>query len=379
MKDFPILYENKHECCGCTACYAICPKRAITMQPDNEGFLYPTVDKDKCIKCYTCLNVCKFKKVSNMKIAILTLFNGNYNYGGFLQAYALAYVLNKMDCVAYQIKVSGGKNLIYPSRLSQCRQYSLQEIILKIQEKLIERKNTCIESRINERKKLFDLFESQNIPVGNRSYNIENIDLLGKDYDAFVVGSDQIWNPNVLNSFFALDFEVGNGRKKIAYAASIGRGALSEYEGICLKKYLKSFDSISVREQSAKNLLLAAGIENQIDIVLDPTMLIKQKDWDIVCQKRIIESKYVLLYAFSCYPYQTELKYYYESKGYRMVYIPYVKQKNNNFDWKSPLEPIWEVGPAEFLSLIKYADVVITDSFHGTVFSIIQTIFRVQT
>ena len=61
-KDYPILYKEKHECCGCTACCAVCPKGAICMQPDEEGFLYPVIDKDKCVKCYACIKVCAFKK-----------------------------------------------------------------------------------------------------------------------------------------------------------------------------------------------------------------------------------------------------------------------------------------------------------------------------
>lgn len=64
-KDFPVLYKEKQECCGCTAYYAVCPKEAITMQPDEEGFLYPAVDKEKCVKCYACLKVCVFNKHQN--------------------------------------------------------------------------------------------------------------------------------------------------------------------------------------------------------------------------------------------------------------------------------------------------------------------------
>ena len=60
-KDYPILYKDKSECCGCTACYAICTKGAMSMVSDKEGFLYPLVDKSKCIKCYACINVCAFK------------------------------------------------------------------------------------------------------------------------------------------------------------------------------------------------------------------------------------------------------------------------------------------------------------------------------
>ena len=60
-KLLPELYDSVENCCGCSACYAICPVRAITMDPDEEGFLYPTVDVEKCIRCYQCISVCAFK------------------------------------------------------------------------------------------------------------------------------------------------------------------------------------------------------------------------------------------------------------------------------------------------------------------------------
>lgn len=65
MKDLPIFYKRKEECCGCTACYAICPVRDIEMVEDEEGFFYPKlIDEDKCIRCYQCLKVCPFKHLN---------------------------------------------------------------------------------------------------------------------------------------------------------------------------------------------------------------------------------------------------------------------------------------------------------------------------
>lgn len=61
QKEYPVLYEEKENCCGCSACYAKCPKNAIEMLPDEEGFLYPFIDIEKCICCYKCLTVCAFK------------------------------------------------------------------------------------------------------------------------------------------------------------------------------------------------------------------------------------------------------------------------------------------------------------------------------
>ena len=60
-KEIPVLYKRKEDCCGCTACYAICPKSAITMQPDEEGFDYPVIDEKMCIRCGMCLKVCPIK------------------------------------------------------------------------------------------------------------------------------------------------------------------------------------------------------------------------------------------------------------------------------------------------------------------------------
>ena len=60
-KEKPIPYKKKEECCGCTACFAICPVKAITMKEDEEGFLYPVIDEKKCIKCYKCMKVCPLK------------------------------------------------------------------------------------------------------------------------------------------------------------------------------------------------------------------------------------------------------------------------------------------------------------------------------
>ena len=61
-KPIPILYETKSSCCGCTACYAICPKEAISMVEDEEGFLYPHINEELCTRCYQCMKICPIKE-----------------------------------------------------------------------------------------------------------------------------------------------------------------------------------------------------------------------------------------------------------------------------------------------------------------------------
>ena len=61
VKTVPILFKKKEECCGCSACYAICSQEAISMEVDYEGFAYPVINEEKCIACQLCLKVCPFK------------------------------------------------------------------------------------------------------------------------------------------------------------------------------------------------------------------------------------------------------------------------------------------------------------------------------
>ncbi|MBR2044690.1 MAG: 4Fe-4S dicluster domain-containing protein [Agathobacter sp.] len=62
QKSIPDLRNDKVSCCGCAACYSICPVGAIAMMADEKGFLYPQIDEGKCIRCQRCINVCAFKK-----------------------------------------------------------------------------------------------------------------------------------------------------------------------------------------------------------------------------------------------------------------------------------------------------------------------------
>lgn len=303
------------------------------------------------------------------KAAICTLFHRNYNYGGILQCFALYKVIERMGCQPTVIALRKCKNPIYPSLLSRCRQYSFSEIVSKLFEKFNEKAHPKVRKILSERFRLFENFIAKNI---ESTYPITDGDLnnLGNMFDIIISGSDQVWNPNAVTKVFLQDFNVKSSCKKISYAASISRNSLSKREKKIMIPAIRMFNAVSIREKTAKRILDEENIDNVV-VVLDPTFLLNSDQWDQYVAPPMCKKPYVLIYSFSVFPYEKELLDKYTKDGIDVLYIPYAKQKYNYFDTKSRMKPVWNVGPSEFLSLIQNANMVYTDSFHGTVFSII--------
>lgn len=306
------------------------------------------------------------------KIAICTLFHHNYNYGGILQAYALSHVIkclgNDVKIVDYDDKVN--TNPVYPTICSRLSQYTMTEIIKKISSIVVSKANGSVKSKLQARISLFNEFIEQYFEktslVGDA--DVEN---LARNFDVFVCGSDQVWNPNSLTKLYLLDFNLPTRVKRVSYAASISRNALSDREKSIMVPAINKFDHVSVREITAENILKKLGVKN-ISTVLDPTLLLSSQDWDNVSCARIIQEPYVLVYSFSECKFSSQLIKVYQKRGIGVYFIPFAKQEYNKFDSKrNGMKPLFDIGPSEFLSLFKYAEAIYTDSFHGTVFSII--------
>lgn len=304
------------------------------------------------------------------KIGIITLYNNNYNYGGILQAYALCKTINDMGNECKVIDYSGNRNIIYTSLKERIRQYNLIEIFKKSRDIIDQKVNSKkIQLIVNKRKEMFDIFCNEYIPH-TRKYIDDNIYELNKELDFFISGSDQVWNPNCALGVFLQDF-VDNDKKKISYAASISRNNLSEYEKNKMIPLIRKFKYISIREETGKRLLESCGIEN-VYTVVDPTMLLTKNQWEKIATKSIEEKPYVLCYFFSnSKKYREKIDNFCNEKKMKLLFIPYAKQKYTNTDSKGKGIPVNNVGPREFLSLIKNAEYIFTDSFHGLVFSII--------
>ena len=185
--------------------------------------------------------------------------------------------------------------------------------------------------------------------------------------DFYVTGSDQVWNCIHNEGIDTHYFWEGIDGTKISYASSIGKKIDAEDEIVAFKKYLTGFKAISVREQSACTELGRLGISSQV--LLDPTFMLDRKQWEPFSSKRLVKTPYLFMYL----PYNiVDKKAIYESarkvanaKGLKII----------TFSIKAEKEPLADktffyANPGDFLSLMYNADYVITNSFHGTAFSI---------
>lgn len=182
----------------------------------------------------------------------------------------------------------------------------------------------------------------------------------------YVVGSDQVWNPEILFSpIYYLNFGTPE-TKRIAYAASFGKKTIHPDYHNEMERLLANFDSISVREDSGLHILRDLGYN--AEVVLDPTLLLGKDEWECVASKPSnIPEKYVLCY-FLHYPSNVDslIEDIKAKTGYKIINIATDVGMRSIGDIQR-----WDIGPQEFVWLFQHARMVLTSSFHGTVFSII--------
>ena len=291
-----------------------------------------------------------------MKIGILT-FHKARNYGAILQTYALQKKLRQFNsdteiidynCPYFQdsYKIISFKNITVKSIVKQFLLYKSKK----------------------QKYSKFDKFIKNNIRLSKvKNIKKKDIEKYTKEYDKIIVGSDQVWNMSCTNGdlTYFLDFVTDNKRKN-SYAASFGKRNITDKEKKVASKYLSSFNAISVREKDGQEILDDLNIKNA-SVVVDPTLLIEKKEWDKICAERMVNTGYILEYKL------------YNSEKIKKIAKKLAKEKKLKIivlqsDLKKEIEGskvIRNAGIKEFISLIKYADYVITNSFHGTIFSLI--------
>ena len=181
------------------------------------------------------------------------------------------------------------------------------------------------------------------------------------------VTSCGIQHSHIALSLFFLTF-VPNGGKKISYATSIGITDLTDEEKRKFKDWLSSYDAISVREFQAKKLLESFITDHVICQVPDPTFLLDVEDWKRLAVNPNIKGKYILLFTLQWSPVLVEYcKRLNAESGLQLVVLTQIQPQYTDGGYI----PVTDAGPKEFIGYIANAEMVITNSFHCTVFSII--------
>lgn len=271
------------------------------------------------------------------KVGIVTLL-GN-NYGGILQAYALKQYINTMNT---------GLKVQHINYIPKFNKKNIKNVL-----KNIIYTNRNIKFR-KFKKKYLEMTEK-----------VGNFDCLNFDY--YIAGSDQIWNSDIdinIRKYYYLGFT--QSKNKISYAASIGKSQLCEdnYEDL-ISNYLNDFKRISMREEEGAKVYQSLT-NNKIETVIDPTLLLNKNEWDKVKVEYKCDKNYTFVYIL----------------GITNEYINIINDISEvyNLDiielfykkcFKKSLKCENKFGPSEFIGAIDNAKNVITNSFHGMVFSIL--------
>lgn len=292
----------------------------------------------------------------NIKVAIMTWYTYR-NYGTVLQASALYHKVRELGYAVDLIKY-----MPRPGRSKKTVRSLQREVLSKA--KAITNKAYSSEKH----KKLFAEYLEARVTETKECDSYVDLEGLTCEYDAFLCGSDQIWSPLNFDEKYFLPF-VSDSNKKIAYAPSFGTSKIDDpiiKERI--SEHVNSFEHLSTRElQGAELIKSMTG--KAAKVVLDPTLLMTTDEWnafaDTEKKENRISGDYIICYFLGEYKkYMRYVRLLSKTMGIPYYVIP-VKQKQKNAKGKIP----FEVGPSEFVSLIKNATHVCTDSFHGLVFA----------
>lgn len=296
------------------------------------------------------------------KVGIIT-FHNSYNCGSMLESFAMQEIIKKR----------GGKSTIIDfSNKGQKDMYnvfipnnSLKNIV----------KNILVfphKKRIARNNLLYEKFKKDNFNLTNKSFS-KMEELSDENFDVVIAGSDQIWNITIPDSDDAYFLPWVKKAKKVAYSPSFGSKNILKYSTNpeLYKKYLLDFNALSIRENNGKKWIKDL-CDKDVDVLLDPTLLLQSSDYDKIADNDYKPNKdYIFFY---CPSFDIKICEFVKeiSIKYNLDVIAWsTKSYYYKFVSKYGFELVPYETPALYLSLIKNAKLVITTSFHGTIFSTI--------
>lgn len=286
-------------------------------------------------------------------IGILTFYDTT-NYGALFQMYALEKQIMKTN---FQGEVSviryNCQEVERREKISITNSKSLKELI----------KNCLLYKSNKEKHDKFKLFCKKNIKFSKNIYDSQKLDRLGKEYDAIIVGSDQVWNATLTGNDFGFYLPDCYGIRKYSYAASFGNNSISLETREKIGNYLQDFRMVSTREKDGTEIVKELGMPCKT--VLDPTFFMSKDEWVEISEKCRVTKKYILMYLIQdrkkTFEYAKKIA---KEKDYLIKYI------NISPRYEAGVENIRAASPSEFMGLLLNAELVITGSYHGVALSI---------
>lgn len=293
-----------------------------------------------------------------MKVGILTFHNA-HNYGAVLQAYALKTYVKSLGYEAQII------NYFSDNMLKECPKEKDIKIDFTTRKNIYDSIEWLYAKKDYLKKwENFDKFIDFLLEGQRTAYTKEDVEKLDLDY--IICGSDQIWNPEITNGLEEVYFGNFNTRaKKIAYAASMGIPALPKEEEILFRSYLSNFDGISVREESLQRYIKKVA-NLSVRKMLDPTLLLRAEDYEPLM---VDQNNGDYLFLYTLIPDQRLYKI--AEKMAKRLHLKIIEVAYEKELSKIDHKQVPSASPSEFLSYIKNAKFVVTNSFHGTIFSLI--------
>lgn len=311
-----------------------------------------------------------------MKKTFLVTCYFKHNYGSMLQSYATQRFLDLNNVPNETINVSNLKDFSSRKKkfyLSQVFNFKFLKTKfgmawLKVKTKI----NRKLRKNIYKRGFEFNRFKERYFRLTEPFSSYKELESLCENESInVVVGSDQLWLPvNVVANYYTLSY-VPDSINKVSYATSFGVSSIPKKYISLYSTFLNRFNNISVREETGKKLVESISKKSCL-VACDPTLLLEKGEWEsLVKKERFEKEKYIFCYFLGKSKnhrrFAEKLR---ELTGYNIISMNHCDEfvrYDNKFADKTP----YNVGPSEWLNLIKNAEYVCTDSFHGTIFSII--------
>ena len=303
-----------------------------------------------------------------MNIAIVNRTNLK-NYGSVLQVYALCAAVRKLGHYSEVVWQSGNMSKNFDIRPNKVFKTFIKMMLYpRLVKSTLKTAKDVKGVIIDEEKVLrFDAFVEANFQ--RAFYSLREIKRVAKSdkYQKFVCGSDQVWSSTTLYPDPMMYLRFAPREKRIAYAPSLGRNYIPEYNKRTIRKYINDIPFVSIREDDGKRLVNELT-GRDVPVVADPTLLLRNEEWDKIRINIDTPSKYVLCYFLdnTSTEVKTSICEYAKEKDADIVVLGQI----DSLDF--PVQRIHRlmIGPGEFLTLVSNAETVITDSYHGMLFAI---------